>query len=161
MDNAWESQLTGYLTDLSAVQARTLDVLGRKRHMLAKTDTEGLATVNVEEAGIVQSLQDCLARREKLLEQAHREGLPSDSIRSLAAALPSSKKNGLGEQLRRSAAQSRLLQHDGLVNWILIQRTLIHLSQLLEIIATGGRLQPTYRKEDRQRSSGALVDRAV
>jgi hypothetical protein len=27
---------------------------------------------------------------------------------------------------------------------VIAQRTLIHLSQLLEIIATGGRLQPTY-----------------
>lgn len=161
MDTAWETQLTDYLADLSAVQARTLDVLARKRQMLAKPDTEGLADATVEEAGLVESLQDCLTRRDRMLEDAHREGLPSESIRSLVAALPGNQRSGLGDQVRRAVAQSRLLQHDGLVNWILIQRTLIHLSQLLEIIATGGRLQPTYRKEERQQGSGALVDRAV
>ena len=43
----------------------------------------------------------------------------------------------------------------------LVQRALIHLSQMLEIIATGGQMQPTYEKKDSVEASGALVDRAV
>jgi hypothetical protein len=63
--------------------------------------------------------------------------------------------------MRQAALRARLLRHEGLVNWVLVQRTLIHLSQLLEIIATGGRLQPTYRKEESLRAGGALVDQEV
>ena len=48
----------------------------------------------------------------------------------------------------------RLLQHHSLTNWVLVQRTLIHLSQVLEIIATGGRLKPTYGKDDSADSGG-------
>jgi hypothetical protein len=53
----------------------------------------------------------------------------------------------------------RLLQHQSLANWVLAQRVMLHLSQLLEIFATGGRLQPTYGRGEMPTSSGALVDR--
>ena len=36
-----------------------------------------------------------------------------------------------------------------------------HLSQLLDIITSGGRLKPTYGKEDSSISSGTLVDKAA
>jgi hypothetical protein len=51
-----------------------------------------------------------------------------------------------------------LLRHQSLVNWVLVQRHLIYLSQLLEIIATGGRLEPTYEKEGTLSAHGGLVD---
>jgi len=54
-----------------------------------------------------------------------------------------------------------LLQHHSLVNWVVIQRTLLHLSQMLEIIATGGRLQPTYGKGESSTASGTLMDWAA
>ena len=60
-----------------------------------------------------------------------------------------------------AAGKSRLLQHQSLTNWVVVQRTLLHLSQLLEIIATGGRLRPTYGKESPAASGGALLDHAV
>jgi hypothetical protein len=44
---------------------------------------------------------------------------------------------------------------------VVVQRTLIHLSQMLEIIATGGQMQPTYGKKESVQARGALVDRAV
>jgi hypothetical protein len=53
------------------------------------------------------------------------------------------------------------LQHQSLTNWVLVQRTLLHLSQLIEIIATGGRLKPTYGKGSDHQAGGALVDRAA
>jgi hypothetical protein len=52
----------------------------------------------------------------------------------------------------------RLLQHHSLANWVLAQRSLLHVAQMLEIIATGGRLQPTYGNGESSMSGGALVD---
>ena len=63
--------------------------------------------------------------------------------------------------MREATARMRLLQHHSLTNWVLVQRTLIHLSQMLEIIATGGRLKPTYGKDDSVNSGGFLVDQAA
>ena len=62
-------------------------------------------------------------------------------------------------QVNEAAAQMRLLQHQSLTNWVLAQRSILHLSQLLEIIATGGQLQPTYGRGDSPTPSGALVDK--
>jgi hypothetical protein len=64
---------------------------------------------------------------------------------------------GVDEARRRA----RLLQHQSLTNWVLVQRTLLHLSHVVEIIATGGRMQPTYGKGAPVSAGGILVDQAV
>ncbi len=158
---AWESELARFLSDLSAVQDRAIRALVRKRECLVASDAEGLAAVDRDEAEIVASLEGCLERREELLAAAADEGLPGDSITALASAVEGPHRQALTAQVKETASRSRLLQHHSLVNWVLVQRTLIHLSQLLEIIATGGRMQPTYGKADSPRIGGALVDRAV
>jgi hypothetical protein len=75
--------------------------------------------------------------------------------------LPQSERQKLTPTMREATARMRLLQHHSLTNWVLVQRTLIHLSQMLEIIATGGRLKPTYGKDDSVNSGGFLVDQAA
>ena len=52
----------------------------------------------------------------------------------------------------------RILQHHSLANWVLAQRSLLHVSQLLEIIATGGRMQPTYGDSESVHARGSLVN---
>jgi len=161
METAWDSELAGLLTDLLKTQDETLEVLTRKRQLIVDADAEGLAAVGKQEEKLIERLQQCLERREELLKRAAEEGLPSDSVRSLTAAVPKSRRGELTDQVKLAAARSRLLEHHSLTNWVLMQRTLIHLSQMLEIIATGGRLQPTYGKSEPAAASGALVDRAV
>ena len=65
------------------------------------------------------------------------------------------------QEVRIYDKRTRVLRHHSLTNWVLVQRTLIHLSQMLEIIATGGEMQPTYGKEESVHARGALVDRAA
>ena len=161
METAWESELATFLTDLSAVQEESLEILTRKRQLLVDADTEGLAEIAQREQALIERLQESLKRRQGLLERAGAEGLPSESIRSLSTALPDRRKGELADQLDQAAGRARLLQHHALTNWVLVQRTLIHLSQMLEIIATGGQMQPTYERKDSVEASGALVDRAV
>ena len=55
----------------------------------------------------------------------------------------------------------RLLQHESLTNWVLAQRTLLHLSQMVEIIATGGHTKADIWKSREPGARGALVDRAA
>lgn len=160
-ETCWESELAGFLTDLSAVQGETLQVLMRKRECLIGVDTEGLAALAAREKEVIEHLETCLQRRAQLLLKAEREGLPSDSIESLTDALPRAKRRGLGEQVGLVNGQTRLLRHHSLTNWVVVQRTLLHLSQMVEIIATGGRMRPTYSKEIPRDSGGALVDKVV
>jgi len=157
----WETELTDLLSSLSAAQDDLLQLLTRKRELLIKSDTEGLATVQQQEQDLIERLQSCQMQRGELLQRADREGLPSDSIRSLASALPADEGGKFQPEIAEAESRSRLLRHQSLTNWVLVQRTLIHLSQMLEIIATGGRGQPTYGKGPMPASSGSLVDHAV
>lgn len=163
MSSNWDTQLASLLNELSDLQRHSLDVLERKRRALAAADMEGLAQTTEEEGRIVERLQSFVARREALLEQANREGVPCRDLRELSGAAGG---GGFGQkrQLLEAAGRARLLQVQALTNWMLTQRAVIHLSQLLEIIATGGRPKPTYDKgESRERleSCGALVDQEV
>lgn len=161
MKTNWESELATFLTDLSTVQGESLEVLARKRHALAQADTDALAAIQADEEVLMERLRQCLTRREQLLTRAADQGLPSDSIRSLAGELARPDNPEMVDQVSQTTQRARLLQHHSLTNWVLAQRTLIHLSQILEIIATGGRQQPTYSKEEKSQNRGALVDRVA
>lgn len=157
----WETELAGFMSDLSSVQNETLEVLAHKRKCLATIDTEGLAALAPREQELMNRLQECLQRRTDLLERADRQGLPANSIGDLAKALPSGRKGELGEQVKEANGRTRLLRHQSLTNWVLVQRTLLHLSQMLEIIATGGKKRPTYSKDVTSDTGGSLVDRVA
>ena len=158
---AWESELASFMNDLSSVQNETLELLAQKRKCLASIDAAGLDALAGREDELINRLQDCLRRRAELLEKADQEGLPAGSIGDLAKTLPPGKQGGLSEQVKQASARTRLLRHHSLTNWVLVQRTLLHLSQMLEIIATGGKKRPTYSKEETAESGGALVDRVA
>lgn len=154
----FERELAGLLGELSGVQDELLEVLQDKRALMADRDIEGMKSLEPREHQLCDRLEACHRRRLDLLELAAGQGMPSASIGRLAEALPG-KPRTLGRQVREVSQRMRLLQHHSLTNWVLAQRSLLHLSQLLEIVATGGRLQPTYTKGDAAQSRGALVDR--
>jgi len=161
MNDNWENEIVALVSELADVQRELLGALGEKRQLLAAGKHEGLTAMAAREQQLVVRLQACHDRRQQLLAQAEAEGLPSDSIRALSSQLPESSRQLVQASIGEAASQSRLLQHQSLTNWVLVQRTLLHLSQLIEIIATGGRPKPTYGKGSDCHSSGALVDRAA
>jgi flagellar biosynthesis/type III secretory pathway chaperone len=156
-----ETALTDLLAELSAIQSELLTLLADKRHRLLTSDIGAIDALRQREQEMIERLQACHDRRLALLAQAAAEGLPSNDLKSLATALPFAQRQKLAPTMREAAARMRLLQHHSLTNWVLAQRTLIHLSQVLEIIATGGRLKPTYGKDDSAHSGGFLVDQAA
>lgn len=157
----WESELAELLKRLSDAQHELLSLLASKRELLLTSDHEGLAKLVPQEESLLSELQACYESRKLLLLQAADEGLPSDSICSLANALPQEQAKELREPIQQASQRSQLLRHQSLSQWVVVQRTLLHLSQMLEIIATGGRSQPTYGKGQPRESSGSLMDRAV
>ena len=157
----WAGEIAGLLSMLSTTQGEVLDLLTEKRRLLLASDGDGLAALAPREEEIAVKLAACHQRRSELLSRAADDGLPSASIQSLSASLPREQSRQLKPRIRESRAQARLLQHQSLTNWVLVQRTVLHLSQILELIATGGRLQPTYGKGAPATSTGSLLDQAI
>ncbi len=161
MDIHWESELAQLLSRLSTTQQQLLSLLASKRDLLLRRDHEGLKELASEEESLSAELESCHRTRQELLDKADAAGLPSDSIQSLTAALPKEEGSTLEKPLQESLERSRLLRHESVAHWVAVQRTLLHLSHMLEIIATKGHGKPTYGKGSAAGSSGALIDQAV
>jgi len=154
----FEVEISGLLDDLSSVQRELLGVLDDKRRALATADLAKLSELQPREEQLVVRLAACQERRSALLAAAKKEGLPSDNVAKLATKAGGGKASKLGSRVKETAARMRLLQHHSLANWVLAQRSLLHVSQLLEIIATGGRMQPTYGDSESVHARGSLVN---
>jgi flagellar biosynthesis/type III secretory pathway chaperone len=161
MDDTWEIDIAALLEELADVQSALLGALTEKRQLLASGNHEGLAAMSVREQALLERLQACHQQRQELLARAQAEGLPADSIGSLSRKLPAQQRERVQASIREATQRTRILQHHSLTNWVLVQRSLLHLSQLIEIIATGGRPEPTYGNGSDRQASGALVDRAA
>ncbi|TWT73535.1 FlgN protein [Posidoniimonas polymericola] len=157
----WGDRIAGLLSELMQTQRELLSLLSKKRELVAARDSDGLNQLHADEAKLVARLQGCCQQRQRLLDEAEGVGMPSRSLETLAGALPSESRQRLRPDIRDARRQSRLLQHQSLANWVLVQRSLLHLSQMTEIIATGGRMRPTYGKESPTAKGGTLVDQAV
>ncbi len=153
-----ENQLADFLGELSSVQTELLEVLGAKRECMADGKIDGLPELQAREEQLGERLKACHDRRNKMLESASESGLPNESLGDLAKVFPSENGSRLREQVNDAAQRTRLLQHESLTNWVLAQRSLLHVSQLLEIIVTGGRTKPTYGITNTTQTRGALLD---
>jgi flagellar biosynthesis/type III secretory pathway chaperone len=154
----WESQLASLLQDLSEVQGELLRVLAEKRQFILRGDAPGMNSLAQREGELLGRLEECHRRRASLLADANAAGTPASSLTDLANRVDPTGKSQARRDLRTASQNLRKLQTESLSNWVLAQRSLLHVSQLLEIIATGGRIQPTYEKDASTHARGNLVD---
>jgi hypothetical protein len=160
-DINWESELAGLLERLSAAQRELLSLLAIKRQLIVQRDHQSLAGLATREGELAEELKACQRRRQELLAQADAEGLPGGSLSDLSAALPKAAAARLRGPVDEARDRAKLIRHECLTQWVAVQRSVLHLSQMLEIIATGGRSQPTYGKGVAAQRGGALMDQAV
>ncbi len=156
-----EAELGELLERLAGTQEQLLNLLARKHDLLMKRDHAALSTLAPQEADLCTQLQACHELRQQLLDRAAEAGLPADSIQSLTQALPDEQAQSLRQPLDEANRRSQLLRHQSISQWVVVQRTVLHLSHMLEIIATGGQLQPTYGNGGLAENSGTLMDQAV
>ncbi len=156
----WDTDFTSLLDELTEVQTELLAVLDQKRRLLGQMDSDGLEVIQDREGALVGRLQHCQDRRQELLDQAAEVGAPVQNLRTLARARGNERHRDSEPRLQQAQLQARLLQHHALTNWVIAQKTLLHLTHLLEIVATGGRLQPTYGQigDDPAPASGLLLN---
>ena len=155
-----EIELTELLSELTRVQGELLEVLGRKRELLSTGDTTKMARLYPTEQALNDRLQVCADRCRELRRDAAMAGLNVGTLSELVSGLPEVSDQPWDSQIQQASARMRLLQHQSLTNWVLAQQSLLHVSQVLEIIATGRGLQPAYGKGESVHARGSLVDRA-
>ncbi len=161
VEHHWETDLGALLERLAAAQHELLALLATKREFIVRRDHAALASPALREQRLGDELQACHADRQRLLARAEADGLPRQSLADLSAALPRAAAEKFDPSIAEARRRAQLIRHECLAQWVTMQRTVLHLSQMLEIIATGGRSQPTYGKGGGPETSGALMDQAV
>jgi flagellar biosynthesis/type III secretory pathway chaperone len=156
-----DAQLAELLQELSGVQGELLEVLSEKRQFILRGDTSAMTGLASRETAIMSRLEICHRRRGELLSEAKATGMPAATLSDLAKRISptaAGKTSKTEKEIDAAREKFRKLQSESLSNWVLAQRSLLHVSQLLEIIATGGRIQPTYEKDASNQVRGNLVD---
>jgi hypothetical protein len=92
------------------------------------------------------------------LAQARTAHLPDSGLQALCQSLPLRDDKRVQEKLANASNRANLLKHQSLTNWIIAQRNLLHITQLLEIITSGGQSQPTYMSRGSQVAGGFMLD---
>lgn len=157
-DRDWEQNFASLIGDLTVVQTELLEVLDAKRQHMIRGEMDRSKELDPRAELLIERLQACHERRTELLSFAAERGMPSSSLGKLATKASVGNRGKLVKQVNEASSRTRLLHHHCLATWVLAQRSLLHVAQMLEIIATGGRLQPTYGKVEPNSSGGALVD---
>jgi len=154
-----ERELVDFLGDLSALQDDLLAVLNDKRKALSRGDLTGISELQGREESLLGRLNEMQSRRDSLLARAGNEGRPRQNLERLAHSIDHTTGTALTPRISAMNARTRILRGGAFTNWLLAHRTLLHLSQLVEIIATGGRMKRTYTEGESVHARGALLDR--
>ncbi|GAA4434301.1 MULTISPECIES: flagellar export chaperone FlgN [Bremerella] len=153
-----ERETATFLQELSDVQSDLLSVLHLKRQQMVANDLEAMQQTAESEQALVERLDNLRDSRKVLLENARGKGLPADSLHSLAKVFTDGESSELAQKAHNAKDAMRHIQNETLTNFVLAQQTVLHLSQLLQIIATGGKIKPTYEAENASNQGGTLVD---
>ncbi len=158
-----ERDILQFLEEISAVQEQAIAVLTKKQRLLVKPDREGLSQIATEEKDILAYLDRCVKRREEILAAAKKIGKASDSIQTLSRQIFPGNPD-VRRKVDEAVFRSRLIRNLNLTNWVMTQKSIIHLTQMLEIVATRGQGKPTYKRVPAQEtgvSGGGFVDRTA
>ena len=143
-----ELDIAALLEDISSAQQDMLDHLDQKFTALKHRDVTALQDLQKHEEDLLRKLSQCQNRRLELIDNANENEHKGKTLAEITQSLSSENSLNLTQKIKQTEHQNKLLKHQGLTNWILAQRSLVHVTQILEIIATGGKMRPTYEKRE-------------
>ena len=155
-----KTDIQNYLTQLIESQNQWLTILHKKQAILVKPEKEAMALIAVEEEKAVESMQSVLKRREELLTSARMQNIRGDSIEQLCEHFfpRDVEMQQLLNEARHRTQQIRFLNY---TNWLISRKSLIHVSQILELLDKG-QGKATYQPQtNNQTSRSNFVDRVA
>ena len=155
-----KTDLLDFLNQLIETQKQMFDVLHKKQKMLVKPEKVALAKITAEEEHMVEKMQQVLNRREELLTSARLQNIDGDSIEQLCRHFfPCNVEvQKLLDEVKHRVHQIHLLAY---TNWTMSRKSMIHVSQILELLETRGQGKTTYHPRHSDGSGGSFVDRVA
>jgi hypothetical protein len=114
----------------------------------------------IEEARVAE-LQVHLRRREQILQRARQMGLASDSLTSLVKTFREPFRESLLAHIDETRRMADANRRESWILWIVCKQSLRFFSDVVELIANGGRRAPIYSTRpasSEPSTGGALLD---
>ena len=156
-----KTDIPTFLTQLIETQNQMLAVLHKKQSLLVRPEKEALAAITAEEEAMVDNMQRMLNRREEILTAARMQNIPCDSIEQLCEHFfPHNIE--VQKLLIEAKSRTQQIQLLAYTNWTMSRKSLIHVSQILELLETRGQGKTTYQPQpETALSRGGFVDRVA
>jgi len=141
-----KTDILNFLHQLIEAQINMLAVLHKKQTILVRPEKEAIATISAEEEQTLAKMQNMLTRREELLTSARLQNIRGDSIEQLCEHFfpRNIEVHKLLDEIKHRSHQIRLLAY---TNWTMSRKSLIHVSQILELLETRGQGKTTYQPQ--------------
>ena len=155
-----KTDLQDFLHQLIESQSQMLAALHKKQAVLVKPEKEAMALITAEEEKALAAMQNVLGRREELLTAARLQNIRGDSIEQLCRHFfpQNAEVQQLLDEARHRTQQIRLLAY---TNWTISRKSLIHVSQILELLETQGQGKTTYQPQANSPLRSNFVDRVA
>ena len=156
-----KTDILDFLNQLIEAQTQTLAVLHKKQTLLVRPEKEAIASISAEEEQTLAKMQKILMRREELLTAARLQNVQGDSIEQLCDHFfpRNIEVQKLLNEAKHRTQQIQLLAY---TNWTMSRKSLIHVSQILELLETRGQGKTTYHtRSSADASGGGFVDRVA
>lgn len=155
-----KQRLAEYLADLDAIQDRVLDQLAQWQMDVAQPNSLGQLSGNLQGNAAIENLRALVARRDELLKLAQSQGIAVSTLRELAAHLDDPQKS-LTTKVSLLKRKMERMHHASLGHWISCQKAWLHYSDLVELIATGGRKPIRLGNTNSLNQGGVILDAKV
>lgn len=150
-------EIRTYLTELISVQAELSNLNQSKFQALSEENTGQIQKLTLLESKQVNRLKEMTEEREQFLARANQAGISINSIREFISRLPETENEGLMELIEKSTQLTLHLRQQSWKQWVYIQRSHQHNSEILELIAHRGVKSPTYDENSPQGANGGVV----
>jgi len=154
-----KAEIEHFLHQLIEAQHQMLAVLHQKQTLLIRPEKEAIAAISIEEEKTLANMQSILERREELLTTARLQNVPGETIEQLCEHFfpRNIEIHKLLNEIKHQTQRVRLLAY---TNWTMTRKSMIHLSQILELLETRGQGSTTYHPQSNASTArGVSVDR--
>ena len=154
-----KTDIQNFLKQLYEAQTQMLTVLHKKQTVLVRPDREALALISAEEERSLEVMQGLIHRREEILTAARLQNVQGGSIEQLCEHF-FPRNLEMQKMLNEIKSRTQQIQLLAYTNWTMSRKSLIHVSQILELLETRGQGKTTYQPQGVQRG-GYKVDRVA
>jgi hypothetical protein len=132
------------LVAIDETQAALAAAYRDKRAAIRHANAREIDRLTAIEETLVADLQAHLRGREQILQQARQLGLPADSLSSVVRTFDEPLCARLVAQIEQTQRVADANRRESWILWIVCKQSLRFFSDVIELIANGGRRTPVY-----------------